>query len=280
MQRGMAAASIARFSEAAANTARATELAPENDDAWFHHASMLELNGRFAEAVAAYDKTLALNPDRNVARARRERVPLQYADRVAEMNRQIASNPQGVRSWRAKADFLSDLGRFDLALPDYDQALRLAPEDGFLWNQRGWCLNMLGDPKAAIVALRRATALAPENPNTWGNMSGAYNQMGDFENGRVFGERALQADPNHLQSLSNLGSALLNLDHPVEALVFFDRALAIQPSLIRWVNKAVALMRLNRLIESLECVEQALTFDPNDHQVQQLKRMLTLQLGE
>jgi Flp pilus assembly protein TadD len=74
-----------------------------------------------------------------------------------------------------------------------------------LWNQRGWCLNMLGDFPAALTALRRASELDDKSPNIWGNLSFAYNQMGDYENGRVFGERALQFDPNHMQSLSNLG---------------------------------------------------------------------------
>jgi Flp pilus assembly protein TadD len=70
------------------------------------------------------------------------------------------------------------------------------------------------------------------------------------------------------------------LNRPVEALVYFDRVLAIQPSSTRWANKAVALMRLNRGVEALDCIEQALALDPNDQSAQQLKTIVAAQMGD
>ncbi len=279
MQRGVAAASVAHFDEAVANTTRATELVPNNGDVWFHHATVLEAAGRFSDAAAAFDRALTLDPQHQAARARRQQVPFQCADQITQIDRWLASHPHDFDSWWSRGDIFCDIGRFDLALPCLARALTLAPEVESLWNQRGWCLNMIGDYQAAIAVLRRGSELGGKNPNIWGNMSHAYNQLGDFENSRTCAERALQGDPNHPQSLSNLGMALLNLNCPAEALDYFDRVLAIQPSALRWSNKALALMRLDRGTEALSCVDQALALTPHDPDLQQMKASIVAQFG-
>lgn len=275
MKRGMALANLARYDEAAASTGRATELAPDIGDVWFHHATVLEGAGRFADAVAAFDKALELDPNHKGAQARRASVPSQLTDRMSQVDGSLASHHDDFHGWWSRGDLFCEAGRFDLAVPNLVRALSLAPEEETLWNQLGWCLNMCHDYRAAITALRRGSELGGNNPNIWGNMSHAYVQLEDYENARETGERALQIDPNHLQSLANLGSALLNLKRPAEAMVYFDRALAIQPSATRWSNKAVALWRLDRAAEALDCVDQALALDSHDPSLLRLKAMIT-----
>ncbi len=77
-------------------------------------------------------------------------------------------------------------GDFDRALADYDEALRLAPENAELRNVRAWLLatapeaHIRNDEQAiadALAALRKK----PRNPVFLDTLAAAYAENGDFE---------------------------------------------------------------------------------------------------
>jgi Flp pilus assembly protein TadD len=60
---------------------------------------------------------------------------------------------RGVASWK--------LGRHDRAIPDFDEAIRLAPEDPALVADRGLAHRATGDLEAAAAVFRSAIRLDP-----------------------------------------------------------------------------------------------------------------------
>lgn len=82
--------------------------------------------GHSGQALAAYDKALALDP------------PDPWFDRINRGNA------------------LSDLGQFEAALKEYDAAEALQPREGEVDYNRGIVLERMEKPDAAVAAFRRA----------------------------------------------------------------------------------------------------------------------------
>ena len=104
-------------------------------DAWLLRGSLLSERGDYAAAIDDLTKAMALK----------------HAD-VATIKR--------VRGFA----YLKAL-RYEEALADMNEALRLAPEDGVAMNNRGVILRELGRIDEAKQDFLRATALAPDLPN-------------------------------------------------------------------------------------------------------------------
>lgn len=66
------------------------------------------------------------------------------------------------RTYQARAGAYDELGRFDLALGDYDRALALIGFDAVLFHSRGLALSRLGRHTDALKDLDRALMLRPE----------------------------------------------------------------------------------------------------------------------
>lgn len=56
-------------------------------------------------------------------------------------------------------------GRFELALPDHDVAVRLDPDSAMALNNRAWTLFKLDQPERALPDAERSIALAPSSPH-------------------------------------------------------------------------------------------------------------------
>ena len=86
--------------------------------------------GRFAEALAAFDEALGIEP--NVIEAISNRATalfeLSHAeDAVAGFDRALELDPSHAISWNNRGNALCALGRFEDALASYDKALEIQP---------------------------------------------------------------------------------------------------------------------------------------------------------
>ena len=83
---------------------------------------------RFEEALACYDRVLAINPKLAVVLSNRGSV-LQALKRpgeaLANLDKALAIEPDNVEALSNRGVALTDLKRFDDALESYDRALRL-----------------------------------------------------------------------------------------------------------------------------------------------------------
>lgn len=102
-----------RLAEAEKAYLQVLEAQPNHPDAPFAHnnrGAALKALGRFDEALASYEKAIALKPD--------------YAD-----------------AFHNRANVLRELKRFDEALASYDKAISLRPNYANAFNNRGGALQ-------------------------------------------------------------------------------------------------------------------------------------------
>lgn len=125
---------------------------------------MLRSLGRFGEALARSDRSVALGADR-------------------------------AQVWLIRGDVLRCLGRDDDALAAYDAGLRLAPRSPDLWNMRGVVALETGDADAAVAAFRRALTLAPRLPHVHINLGLAEQSRGAWARAAEHFRLAGRLDP-------------------------------------------------------------------------------------
>ena len=73
------------------------------------------------------------------------------------------------------------LGQYTRAIADYDQALRLAPNDAIAYNGRGFTYHKFGQFSRAIEDYNRALQLNPDYVLAYNNRGIAYERLGEFD---------------------------------------------------------------------------------------------------
>ncbi len=242
---GLALASLGDFQRSPILLDAAAQIAPGSAMIQANLAAALSGAGRAEEALAAYERALAIEPQL----------------------------PAAVRG-RAMA--LMHLNRHEEAVAGFREALRIAPNDDHAGNGLGVVLEQMGRADEAREQFARALLLNPANAEAHHNLGLLEATAGRHAEALASIERALALQPRQPILHLNHGVQLLALRRPEEAVRSFDRALALQPrDALTHHNRGLALFALGRHEESLASFDRALEAAP-DHAARQLWRGKTL----
>lgn len=75
----------------------------------------------------------------------------------------------------------NQLGELEAAIEDYDRAIELNSEHGLAYNNRGLAKRELGEYESAIEDVNRAIVLSPESPHAFGNRANINILIGNFD---------------------------------------------------------------------------------------------------
>jgi tetratricopeptide (TPR) repeat protein len=157
------------------------------------------------------------------------------------------------------------------ALQDYERALKEAPDDPMIWNNRGVSLSALGRYDEAAGSYRKAIGIRPGYWMAWYNLGKAIHRKADRTAGDTEGyeealeayERALELNPSHTSTLNNKAVALRKLGRNAEALEVYDELISIDPLYGHaWYNKGQLLTDMGLPEEARKCIEVAAGLDP------------------
>jgi tetratricopeptide (TPR) repeat protein len=169
LARGKALQAQGKYAEALALFERATQLAPQNFDAWVNLGKNLLMLTRWQDALAAIERAITLDPTWGstwLTRGFTLNMLKRYAEALASFDRALALEPNISSSTSAvvysyKGNALAGLTRYNEALVAYDQALALG-ETASRWKNKAATLRALGRTAEAEMAERRAKELAGE----------------------------------------------------------------------------------------------------------------------
>lgn len=219
-------------------------------------ARNLVLLGDFASALPLAELAMTLDPadyDGPLARAQIRRDSGDpkgaLADCVAAAQTPIAGPDE---MFDRMFKLYDQCGRADLALPDAERLVGIAPEWPHAWEMSAWINDATGRTDKAIEHAQRAVALAPNDAvllNTAGCMYGRkfmWEEEGDWFT------RALALYPDSDASLLNRGGFVFRfLGRIEEGLADLDRADALYPGdeSIAWA-RSIFLAHLGRCAEA------------------------------
>jgi tetratricopeptide (TPR) repeat protein len=229
---GAALQSEGRFEEAIAHYQRAIALRPDYAPVYTNMASALHLEGRLTEAIATYERLLKTQPN----------LP------DAQYN---------------LANALMDDGRTDEAITHFQAALQSIPASVDVHTNLGLALAGKGQVDAAIEELRAALQIDPRAAKPHRNLGDLLAAAGRQEEAVEHLRQAAQLEPTDASARYDLASVLLEARRFDEAVAEFRTALALTPgSAEAHNNLGIALGSLGRLDEAIGEFQQALRIQP------------------
>ena len=121
-----------------------------------------------------------------------------------------------------------------------------------------------GKVQEAIGQYEQALRIEPDNADVHYNLGGALIQLGRVDEGIGHYEQALRIKPDNAEAHSNLGVALCQAGKVQEAIGHFDQALRIRPDDAELhYNMGLALSQVGKIEDAIGHYEQALRIKPD-----------------
>ena len=205
--RGVAYGQLGRTADAIEDLNEAIRLVPTDAKAYLFRGTLLLSGNELDRAHADFTQALALDPKCSEAYTNRGHVAClkqQYDAALRDLDEAIRLAPQNAlaynhrgntysKKWlalrapryllRTGADGHVELAR--KALKDFDEAVRLDPQDAQAYNNRGAVYAELGDYPQAIADFSSAIALQPSFVPAYLNRGHSYHEIGDATNARA-----------------------------------------------------------------------------------------------
>jgi protein O-GlcNAc transferase len=182
---------VAALREAAARS-------PDVADVHLNLGNTLAEHGQTEEALACYDRVLALQPNHPAAHFN-----------IGNLHRSA--------------------GRLEEAAASFRRALVVAPEDAHTHNNLGLVYERQQRLDEAAAAYRQALALDPNHVQAQGNLGNVLRAQGRLDEAIACYERAIAVAPNHGDAYLNLGIARTDQGRHADARDLFEKVLRLEP---------------------------------------------------
>ncbi len=186
------------------------------DDATAHNKRGIELarGGQLQDALAQFDKAVALKPDYAEAYNNRALI-LQDLSRpdeaLASLDRTLALTPDNARAQNNRGAVLQDLRRFEEALAAHDKALALNTAFAEAQYNKATALHALNRFDEAISGFEKAIALRPDYPEAYQNLGVTLQDDKRLEEAAAAYRKAIALRPGYAEAHSSLGFCELQL---------------------------------------------------------------------
>ena len=258
---------LKRYEQALASWDKAIALEPDYAEAYYNRGVALQALRRFDEALASWDKAIALAPD--FAEAYNNRgITLnelkRYEEALASWDKAIALIPELAEAYYNRGNVLQRLKRFGEALASYDKTIALKPDFADAHNNRAASLKELKRFEEALASCDKAIALKPDLAEAYNNRGAALQKLKRFEEALASCDKALELMPGTAEAYNNRGTTLNELKRYEEALASCDNAIALKPDYAEaYHNRGNALIELKRYEEAIASYDKALALEPD-----------------
>ena len=205
---------------------------PDYAEALSNRGATLKEVKRFEEALASFDRALALRPQFAEALSNRCRVLRElrrFDEALASNDNLLKAEPGRAEALCNRGVILGELKRFEEALASFDAALKVRPDYAEALSNRGLVLHELKRFEEALACYESALKLRPDYAEALSDCGNTLKELQWFEDALACFDRALKVRPDFTEALSNRGLVLHDLERFEEALASYDRALKVQP---------------------------------------------------
>ena len=162
----------------------------------------------------------------------------------------------------------SSQGKNDEAIDDYKQAIRLAPEQIFVWNNLGnLCMKIMRNDEA-MLAFQKALEHNGKDPVAWCGLGNVYYKIGYIDDSITAYRKAIEFSPALAHPWNGLGDAYASVGRDVDAIAAYQKAIeANRQFMLPWLRLADIYCRQGRNRDAIKAFQRALHIDPKNSQV-------------
>ncbi|MBN3811914.1 tetratricopeptide repeat protein [Paraburkholderia sp. Ac-20347] len=218
--------------DAIAALERALALQPDLAIALNNLANLRAQQGDTARALALFERVLTLAPDYAAAHYNYGSLLLRSGEAAraeAPLRRAVAIDPGNVNALNNLATVLIAVRRTGDALTLLEHARTLAPDSPDVLTNLGCQLRTIGRYGEARDALARALELNPGNAAAWNNLGNVQVDLAHLDDALAHFLRAIEIDPRFANAHSNLGNVFKNMGRIEDAIAAYRRALDCDP---------------------------------------------------
>ena len=276
-----------------------TQADPQDAAAFANLGVVLSKQGKYDQAVAAYKKAIALNPQLPVqlnwglAEFKQQHfeaaiAPLraalsadpqnlqvltllglscygakQFAEAAKYLELPARSDPQNIELHRVLAQSCLSAKQYDCALAQFRQILEQNPDSAAAHMLSGEALDGLGRTVEAIPEFEAAAKAAPREPNVHFGLGYLYWKQHKYDEAKAAFETELSIDPAHAQALAYLGDIDLKRNDPEKAIPQLNRAVHLRGDIrIAYLDLGIIYSQQKKYPEALAALQHAEKLDP------------------
>ena len=124
-----------------------------------------------------------------------------------------------------------------IAIEDFDEAIRINPKDAVAYFNRGNAYHSLNKKKRAIEDFDKAIRLNPNFAEAYHNQGTTYRDLGQFERAIEDYDQAINLNPKDTVAYNNRGNAYKLQGKKAEAMADFEKCITLTDN-PRWVKIA------------------------------------------
>ena len=167
------------------------------------------------------------------------------------------------RCFNAVALVYTSLGKNEDAIDAYKQAIELAPDQIFAWNNLGNLCLKIGRNDEALIAFQKAIEQNPSDPMAWNGMGNVYSRSEYIDDAIASYRKSIELAPSLSQPWNGLGSIYAHSGRTKEAVVAYRKAIELNEHLtLPWLGLAKLYADQERYREASKAYQQALMIDP------------------
>jgi tetratricopeptide (TPR) repeat protein len=185
----------------------------------------------------------------------------EYQQAAATLNRFLERNPRDQEAW-----YLLGKTYLQMSQNALGKVNQIDPNSVVAHEITGEIDESMHNYDLALVEYKKAIELAPNQPGIHLHIANAYWQMTNWEPAEKEFAAELAIDPNNCSAEWKLANSMLELNEPADkALAELNQSVERCPNLIQArVDRARALVRLDRQQEALPDLKLALNDNPNE----------------
>jgi tetratricopeptide (TPR) repeat protein len=264
---GVVLGRLGRNTEAVASYDRALALAPDSIEAWYGRGMTLLAIGQRQEAIVSFDRVIAARPDFTHVHLLRAKLLADLGQRDAALEaiqKLLVTAPGLAEAWLGRSNILFEAKQYEEALAAAERAVALRPDLAEAWHGLGNVLIELNRHDEALSAYDRALALNPHFAGAWHGRGNALNELRRYHDALVAYDKSLALVPELTQAWVARGNVLNTLKRPDDALAAFDRALMLDPNIAEaWLGRGNVFTVLKRLDDALAGYDKAIALEPD-----------------
>jgi tetratricopeptide (TPR) repeat protein len=237
----------------------------------------LKQQHRNEQAISTYDSALKTYPNEPMLYVLKGELigklqigeEVNYQNALREFENALEIDSTYYQAYSSRGILNLDYNRFDLAIVDFTQVLRLTRDDddrqfyaiGDRANAKLYCKDYEGAIKDYGEALR----LRPGDLRTKINLGALYLNSRQLKKAEELFMSALEKEPANLEALNNLASLHIISNHSEKAVPILEEAIKIYPNASDlYSNLGLAKVRLGSPEEGLALINRSLWLSPND----------------
>ena len=227
-------------------------------------ASAALMQNDYSKAILCFQKAIELAPDNPDSsgsyyqRGNAYQIQGELDLAIGDYNQALKLNPRLVEAYNNRGHAYSIKGELDRAIRDFDRAITLNPIFSKAYNNRGNAHLRKGELDRAIADYNQTIKLNPSHASAYYNRGSAHRAKGDLDRAISDYNQAIKLNPRDHKAYNNRGSIHLSKGEFDLAIGDYSQALELNPNLVEThYNRGLAYKGKGQHDEAIRDFEKA-----------------------